>query len=79
MRKDMLRCLLVAILLIVGSVDAWAQSATRQSDAFLDLLLWGTDRGIDTTAYATEVDTELDNVLRRSRAYESRRRDRSVR
>ena len=50
MGKDMLRCSLVAILLIVGSVDAWAQSAARQSDALLDLLLWGIDRGIDISA-----------------------------
>ena len=75
MGKDMLRCSLVAILLIVGSVDAWAQSAAHQSDALLDLLLWGIDRGIDITAYTPEVDAELDKVLRRSRAYESRRRE----
>jgi hypothetical protein len=75
MRKDMLRCSLVAILLIVGSVNACAQSAARQSDALLDLLLWGIDRGIDITAYTPEVDAELDKVLRRSRAYESRRRE----
>jgi hypothetical protein len=75
MRKDMLRCSLVAILLIVGSVDAWAQNAARQDDALLDLLLWGIGRGIDTTAYIPEVDAELDKVLRRSQTYESQRHE----
>jgi hypothetical protein len=75
MRKDMYRCSLVAILLIVVSLDTWAQSAARQSDALLDLLLWGTDRSIHITAYTPEVNAELDKVLRRSQAYESQRRE----
>jgi hypothetical protein len=62
-------------LLIVGSVNACAQSAARQSNALLDLLLWGLDRGVDVTAYTPEVNAELDKVLRRSQAYESARRE----
>jgi hypothetical protein len=68
MRKDILRCSLVAILLIVGSVDAWAQSAARQSDALLDVLLWGTDRGIDITAVVLVFANDLPTRLRERRA-----------
>jgi hypothetical protein len=52
-----------------------AQNAAIPSDALLDLLVWGVDRGVDVTAYTPELNAELERILRRSRAYESQCRE----
>lgn len=66
---------LVALVLSVASLDAMAQSAIRQRDALLELLLSGLNQDIDLRAYNPELRAELGKVLKRSRAYRSQRRE----
>jgi hypothetical protein len=75
MSKNLFRRSLVALVLIVASLEAMAQSAATQRDALLDLLLWGLHQNIELAAFRSELHEELGSVLERSRAYQSQRRD----
>jgi len=65
--------LLAAALLVVSPLMLSAQSAANPEDALLDALVWGMLMPIDPNAYPPVMRADIEQYLRRAKAYRSKR------
>jgi len=68
-----MKWILTSLLLAVSPFTLSAQSAPNHEDALLDVLVWGTHMPIDPKPYPPVLRVEVEQHLRRAKAYRSKR------
>jgi hypothetical protein len=72
-RMMRMKWILTSLLLAVSPLTLSAQSAPNHEDALLDVLVWGTHMPIDPKDYSSVLRAEVEQFLRRAKAYRSKR------
>lgn len=65
--------IMASVLLVVSPLILSAQSAANPEDALLDVIVWGTHMPIDPKAYPPVMRADVEQYLRRAKAYRSKR------